>query len=148
MSRWYRVFGRGDQQPSPEVLLEHLRTLGVTGPAHFRGDDAGWKSLEFTLAESASLVLETYLSTEPGIRAELNTWAAWLETCESNPHHVALMERVIQTKQLFTLLSPAEGTDGFCANLCRFLARATDAVYHVDGEGFCAADGTLLLRED
>ena len=147
MTRWYRVFGRSEVQPSPEAILEQLHSLGATGPGQFRGDDAGWKSLEFTLAEAMPIVLECYLSSEPGIRAELNTWAAWVETCESSPNHIALMERIIQSKQLCTLLSPAEETDCLCENLCRFLARATDGVYHVDGKGFLAADGTLLLEE-
>src|SRR5687768_6861294 len=135
MSRWYRVFGRSEEQPPPEAVLEHLRTLGITGPARFRGDADGWTSLEFNSAGGTPLVLERYLSTETGIRAELNSWAAWLETCETSPHHVALMERMIQTKQLYTLRSPADETSSFCAKLCRFLARATDGVYHVDGEG-------------
>src|SRR5262245_10787246 len=98
MARWYRVFGRGEKQPSPEALLTHLNALGMTGPAHFRGDDDGWTSLEVNSSDGAPLVLESYASSEPGLRAELNAWAAWLETCESSPHHVALMERVIQTK--------------------------------------------------
>jgi hypothetical protein len=147
MSRWFRVFGWSEEQTSPEAMLNFLHALGATGPAQFRGDDAGWKSLEFILAEGTPLVLECYLSTEPGIRAELNTWAAWIETCETSPNHLALMERIIQTRQLCTLLSPAEETDSFCENLCRFLARETDGVYHGDGKGFLAADGTLLLEE-
>ena len=148
MSRWYRVFGRGEEQPPPEALLEHLRGLGVMGSAHFRGDDDGWTSFEIAPSEGTPpLLLECYLSSEPDIRSELNTWAAWLETCEEGPHHLALMERVIQTKQLYTLLSTLPGADDVRDNLCRFLARTTDGVYHVDGEGFFAADGTLLLRE-
>jgi hypothetical protein len=147
MSRWYRIFGWSERQPSPEVILGHLHALGMTDLAQFHGDDAGWKSLEFTFTEGIPLVLECYLSSEPGIRAELNNWAAWVETCESSPRHAALMERIIQTRQLYTILSPDEESDSFCEELCRFLARATDGVYHGDGKGFLAADGTLLLEE-
>src|SRR5437762_13528557 len=99
MSRWWRVFGASEEQPRPEDVLEHLNGLGVTA-GRFKGDDQGWTSLEFALAEGVSpLLLECYLSSEEGIRAELNTWAAWLETCDYSPQHAALMDRVIQTRQ-------------------------------------------------
>ena len=50
------------------------------------------------------------------------------------------MERVIQTRQLYTL-RPPEGTDegGVCVGLCRHLAAATGSVRQADGEGFFAA---------
>jgi hypothetical protein len=62
------------------------------------------------------------------------------------------MERVIQTKQLFTLRA-AEPSDAVrietvCVAVGRFLARVTDGVYQVDGKGFFSAEGTLLLREN
>ncbi len=153
MSRWYRVFGASEAQPRPEAVLEVLRGLGVEAAAQFRGDDAGWTSLGFPLAENvAPLLLECYLSSEPDIRHELNTWAAWLETCDYSPNYPALMERVIQTKQLYTLRRPLDHADEvrldrICEGLCRYLAQATDGVYQYDSEGFFAADGTLLLQE-
>jgi hypothetical protein len=150
MSRWYRVFAAADEQPDPAQLLERLRALGVTAPAQLRGDDDGWTALEVALAEGAApLVLECFLVSEPGIRAELNNWAAWLETCE-NPNSTTLMERVIQARQLYTLRRPDEGgvsLDEVCADLCRCVATATQGVYQADGVGFFAADGALLLRE-
>src|SRR5205807_4628571 len=107
---------------------------GVTVSAQFRGDDAGWTALEITLNEGeAPLLLECFFSSEDGIRQGLNNWAAWLETCEDNPHHVLLMERVIQAKQLYTLRDAEECV---CEALCRWLAQATDGVYQHDGEGF------------
>jgi len=125
-------------------VLEHLRGLGVTGRASFRGDDAGWTALEIEAADGVPpLLLQCYLSSEPGIRAELNSWAAWLETCQDNSHHAALMERVIQTKQLYTL----QGQDRICESLCRHLAALTDGVWQADGAGFFDRDGTLLLKE-
>jgi hypothetical protein len=153
MSRWYRVFGRSEEQPRPEVVLEHLNKLGVSGPAHFRGDDAGWTSLRFELFAGVSpLELECYLASEPGIRADLNAWAAELEACDYSPNNLLLMERVIQTKQWYTLRQPLDHADEVtldrvCTALCQFLANATDGVYQIDSEGFFAADGTLLLQE-
>ncbi len=153
MSRWYRVFGRAEQQPAPAALLEQLRELGVAGSVHFRGDEQGWTSAEVPLAEDFSpLNLECFLVSEPGIRAELNNWAAWLETCDYSPNHTALMERVIQTRQLYTLRRPVDHADevrleNVCVGICRFLAIESDGIYQADGEGFFAADGTLLLQE-
>jgi hypothetical protein len=146
MSRLYRVFGASVKQPPPELVLEYLLGLGVTGKAHFRGDDAGWTALEFSPIEGATpLAVDCFLSSEDGIRQELNAWAAWLETREDSPHHAALMERIIQTKQLYVL---RQADKRVCEMLCRWLAQATGGVYQHDGEGFFAADGTLLLQED
>src|SRR5262252_5691219 len=122
MSRWYRVFAAADEQPEPAQLLERLRALGVTAPAQLRGDDDGWTALEVSLAEgTAPLLLECFLVSETGIRAELNNWAAWLETCDDNPNHTTLMERVIQARQLYTLRQPDDGggvnLDEVCAVL-------------------------------
>ena len=153
MSRWYRVFGSRTEQPAPAALLEQLHQLGVAAPAHFHGDEDGWTAAEIVLAEGVgALRLECFLVSEPGIRAELNTWAAWLETCDYSPHSTRLMERVIQTQQLYTLRRPLDHADEVrlekvCVGVCRFLAGATDGVYQSDGEGFFAADGTLLLQE-
>lgn len=153
MSRWYRVFGATETQPHPEALLEYLRGLGVTGSAQFRGDADGWTALEFVLAEGFSpLILDCYLSSEAEIRHELNTWAAYLETCDYSPNYSSLMERAIQTKQFYTLRRPLDHADEarldrISESLCRYLAQATDGVYQYDTEGFFAADGTLLLQE-
>ncbi|HKB38935.1 MAG TPA: hypothetical protein VKD72_21005 [Gemmataceae bacterium] len=153
MSRWYRVFGRGEQQPAPAALVECLRELGVANPAHFRGDEEGWTLMEVALAEGVSpLSVECFLTREPGIRAELNNWAAWLETCDYSPNSLALMERVIQARQLYAMRRPLDHADELrlekvCGGICRFLAAATDGVYQYDTEGFFAADGTLLLQE-
>ena len=150
MSRWYRVFAAAEQQADPALLLEKLRSLGLTGPARLRGDDEGWTALEVAPAEGAApLLVECFLASEPGIRAELNNWAAWLETCADNPHSTLLMERVIQAQQLYTLRPPGDAAPDFdevCVGVCRHLA-AGEGVYQADGAGFFAADGTLLLRE-
>ncbi len=60
------------------------------------------------------------------------------------------MERIVQTRQLFTLGRPAGDApllDDVCLALCRFLAAAADGVYQIDGRGFFAADGSLLVRD-
>ena len=60
------------------------------------------------------------------------------------------MERMIATAQLFTLQCPDDdkGLDEFAIALCHYLAEATAGVYQIDGRGFFAADGTLLVVEE
>lgn len=150
MSRWYRVFGTNDVQPEPARLLEEARRLGGDVSGRLRGDDQGWFRAELVLAgEEAPLPLERYLATEEGIRAELNTWAAWLEETGPGPAALRLMQHVIGTTQVFTLgpLDPDAEADAVCVGLCQFLARETAGVYQIDGRGFFAADGTPLVAE-
>jgi hypothetical protein len=151
MGLWYRVFGRREDSVQPGAILAHLNAIAaVTG--RFDGEGEDWLSAEVAFADTTPLHLERFPSSEEGIRAELNNWAAFLETCDYSPNHVPLMEQVIQTKQLFTLRRPIDHADEaaverLCVGLCQFLARATDGVYQADDQGFFAADGTLLLRE-
>jgi hypothetical protein len=149
MGPWYRVFGAGADVPNPAALLAYLDALGLHVEGRFQGDADQWWSAEIVDAEGgATLVLERFLASEEGIRAELNSWAAHLETCEANDQQGPLMERMIQTRQLFTL-HPSEDASGdrLCVAVCGWLARQTDGVWQADGQGFFAADGTLLLRE-
>jgi hypothetical protein len=152
MGTWYRVFGRSDAAVSQESVLTHLAAQGSPVAADFAGEGEAWLSTAIRFAPSAPLQLERFLAGEEGIRGELNSWAAFLETCDYEPNHAALMERVIQTRQLFTLRRPVDCADEalaerLCVGLCRFLAEQTDGVWQADGEGFFAADGTQLLRE-
>jgi hypothetical protein len=153
MPRWYRVFGTSEEQPEPADLLEHLTSAGLAVTGHFRGDDLGWFRAALAYAEDAApLKLERFLASEEGIRAQLNTWAAWLETREDNPNHGRLMAHVIQTRQLFTLPLPEDEVgdalaERTCLETCRFLADRTDGVYQIDQGGFFAADGTLLIED-
>jgi hypothetical protein len=148
---WYRVFCASDVAPSPESLLQTLNERApVTG--HFHGDEAGWFRAEIVVA-GTTLILERFLANEDGIRAELNCWAAHLESCGDGPVTIQLMERMIQTRQLFTLECPDERlqsvpVDGLCMALCRFLASSADGVYQIDARGFFAADGTLLAPDE
>jgi hypothetical protein len=152
MSLWYRVFGRSDLVPTPGAIREHLAALGVPVAASFASDEAGWFRAELAFGSGSPLYLERFLADEEGIRAELNTWAAVLETCDYSPHSAALMERAIQARQLFTLRKPVDQPDEvllerLCVGLCRHLAAATDGFYQADGQGFFEADGTLLVQE-
>jgi len=119
--------------------------------ADFAADAEGWYQAELAVG-GVRLIVERWLADEEGIRGELNAWAAFLETCEHSPEAPALMERVIQTKQLFTIRKADEDADDalagpLCVALSRHLAEATGGVYQVDDTGFFAADGRLLVRE-
>jgi hypothetical protein len=130
--------------PAPAAILTFLTSRFASVSGEFATDASGWYQAEL-LVDGVRLQLERYLAEEEGIRAELNSWAAWLETREDAPEHVRLMERMIQTVQLFTL--HGEGAEQVCIDLCRFLAGATAGVYQIDGRGFFAADGALLVSE-
>jgi hypothetical protein len=151
MGLWLRVFGKSPTAPVAEELRRCLTGVAPV-TVTFEGDERGWLRAEVRFGEAAPLLLERFFSDEEGIRAELNNWAAYLETCDYEPNHVPLMERMIQTRQLFTLRRPIDHADEvlvdrLCLALCRFLAAATDGVYQADDAGFFTADGTLLLRE-
>ena len=80
----------------PVLLLQHLHERGGQPQVQFRGDDQGWFEAEVEIALSGpALSLQRYLANEEGIRAELNTWAAWLETVEDNSHALPLMQRIV-----------------------------------------------------
>lgn len=99
------------------------------------------------LAVNPPLALACFAADEEGVRAELNSWAAYLETCDA-PHAVPLMERAIQTRFLFTLHDPTEDElERDCVALCRQLAHATAGFYQIDDVGFFDADGTLIVSE-
>jgi hypothetical protein len=145
---WYRIFGSGFDMPKPEHIVTFLETQNVSVSSEFATDASGWYQADLRM-DDVSLQLERYLADEQGIRAELNGWAAWLETRVDAPEHVRLMERMIQTAQLFTLQcsDTAVIPDRICVALCRFLAETTAGVYQIDGRGFFAADGALLVAE-
>ena len=150
---WYRVFSSKDSPVEPAALLEHLHGQGLAVRASFRADNQGWFQVELLLpGEDEPIKLERYLSGEDGIRAELNTWAAWLESVPDNPQHARLMQQVVSSRQVFTLFRPPlDGGESpvqeLCLALCRFLANQTDGVYQEDGRGFFDANGVLLVME-
>jgi hypothetical protein len=153
MSQWFRVFGGNDTQPEPNALLQHLRDRGFGVTGRFRGDDQGWFQADLVLGGAEGRVdLDRFLAGEEGIRGELNSWAAWLESAGDSPAHAQLMERVIGTRQLFIAHAPSDPSApdrlaALCLALCQHLARQTDGIYQVDGQGFFTPDGTLLVKE-
>lgn len=150
---WYRVFGRSPTEVPPAAIAAHLHALGLAVEPHFAGDDLGWTAGELRLPGGDTPVfLDRYLASEDDLRDDLNAYAAELETCDYSPHHTRLMEHVIQTRQLVTLRKPIAAADEILLErvlleVCRFLAAGTDGVYQIDGTGWFAADGTLLLQE-
>jgi len=149
---WYRVFGTNENQVAPEAILSDLRGQGWNVTADFGGHGAGWVQATLSFADTTPIHIERFLSSEEGIRAELNTWAAYLETCDYDPNYAGLMEQMIRTKQLFTIRRPIDVAnevmvEGICLGLARYLARTTEGIYQIDQEGFFKPDGLLLLQE-
>jgi hypothetical protein len=148
---WYRIFASSGEEISPVKLLEYLHQQNLVVEGHFRGDDLGWTGGEFKRGNSTPIYLERYLAKEDDIRDDLNTWAAWLETANYEPNRFILMERVIQTQQLFTLRKPLDWADEIfldklCLTISQFLAQQANGIYQIDSEGFFASDGTMLLK--
>ncbi len=149
---WYRVFGASEVEPSPAALAAHLHALGLAVEPHFRGDDLGWTEGELRLPVGSPVLLARYLTKEDDLRDDLNAHAAELETMDYSPNSGPLMPRVIQTKQLMTLRKPVDAADEVLLDkvldaAMRFLASATDGVIQVDGRGWFAAGGELLVQE-
>jgi len=146
-----RVFGTSDTQPQAVALLQYLRDAGYGVAGKFTQDDYGWAVADL-MPEGCDwgIQVDCYRHDEEGIRAQLNSWAAWLETVESNPNHVWLMQHMISTRQLYTLCPVGHDRPEIaplCVAACQFLASETGGVYQVDGEGFFAADGQFLIAE-
>jgi hypothetical protein len=158
METWYRIFGRNDAPVDSPALMEWLRAREPEAVGRFRGDELGWFEVRLQIPSPAEpLVVERFLTKEDEIRGELNTWAAWLESGGETEVRVGLMQHVIGTKQLFTIhpvLDDEQEPDDdnhvqtLCLNMSRFLAQCTEGVYQVDGQGFFAADGRLLVAEE
>ncbi len=149
---WYRVFLPTEVEPSPVALAAHLHARGLAVEPHFKGDDLGWTSGEFRLPTGAPVLLARYLTKEDDLRDDLNAHAAELETMDYSPNSGPLMARVIQTKQLITLRKPVDVpdevlTEKVLEEACRFLALTTDGVFQIDGRGWFAAGGELLVQE-
>ncbi|MFO0851086.1 MAG: hypothetical protein U0871_21400 [Gemmataceae bacterium] len=150
---WLRVFSPTADEVPPATLAEHLHAAGLAVVPHFRGDEHGWTGGELVLPGGGTPVrLARYLTDVDDLRADLNTFAAELETMAYSPHHRPLMERVIQTKQLVTIRRPLDHADEIALDravegVVRFLAAAGDGVYQIDGRGWFTAAGELLVEE-
>lgn len=150
---WHRVFGRTAGPVSPTALAEHLHAAGLPVEPHFRGDDLGWTAGDLVLPGGGAPVrVERYLTDHDDLRGDLNAFAGELEAMDYSPHNVRLMEHVIQTKQLVTFRRPLDHADEatldrLCEAVVRFVAARTEGVYQIDGRGWFAGDGTLLVQE-
>lgn len=150
---WQRVFGRDDAHVTAAELVQHLHAAGLPVEPHFRGDDLGWTAGELRLPGlNTPVTLDRYLTAEDDIRDELNAHAAELETWDYSPTAAGLVEHVALTKQLVVLRRPVDAADEVALEkvltaACRYLAARTGGVYQIDGQGWFAADGTLLVRE-
>jgi hypothetical protein len=149
---YWRVFGTNQAAVPAAALLEHLHARGFAVTGHFRGDDKGWFLAELLCPNAeARLELQRFLATEEGIRGQLNTWAAWLETaCPSEPRW---MQHLVGTSQVFTLHSVDEDADEdavrtLAAEVCSYLAQQTGGIVQIDGEGFVTAHGALIAAEE
>ncbi len=153
MSRWWRVFGESDAPPDRDALTQTVLACSPGAAIQWSEGERDWLGCEIGLpGEERPLMLERYLREEEGIRAELQAWAAWVETTDS-PHAARLMRRLIGTQQVFTLKQRETRVEDasiepVCLAVCRFLARATEGVYQIDEEGFFNADGLLLVKEE
>jgi hypothetical protein len=132
---WYRVFGLNDVIPEPAELQSRFGW----GEIAVRGDDLGWTSLK-----TGPLLIERYLAEGDDLRDDLDTWAAWVEQQQQHPLQLKLMQHLISTRQLLTFQTESE-TSGW--QIARRFALLTDGVYQVDGRGFFAADGALMVDE-
>ena len=144
---WYRVFASIPEEPNPAELAEHLHSLGYSFAPHFHGDDLGWSSASLDFPVGPPIALGRYLAKADDLRHDLNAYAAELETMDDQPNHGMLMEKVIQTQQMFTFDEPAECAEGFCQALSQWLAVKTFGIIQIDGRGWHTAEGELLLRE-
>ena len=149
---WQRVFGRSDSGLTPGRIAEGLAAAGHVCVPHFKGDDLGWTSGELHFALGSPILLARYLTKPDDLRADLNAFAAELETMTYSPNAAGLMERVIQTQQMVTLRKPFDHADeveleAVCELLMRSLAAASDGLYQIDGRGWFTASGELLVQE-
>jgi hypothetical protein len=146
MSRWYRVFAALDTVPDPAGIEACLAVLGLEVCCTFASDEAGWYRADLACGAAGQITVERFLAGEEGIRAELNAWAGYVETLGDSPTHQALMERIIQSRQLITVEESEDSELGEA--LCQHLAREVDGFFQADQDGFRDAEGDLLLAAE
>jgi hypothetical protein len=139
-----RVFGSNNVEPEPAALLWFLAGLRGDIEGHFQGDDQGWFRLHLR-RDNDTMQIERFLVTEEGIRAELNSWAAWVESTGDDSVQEELMRQIVSTQQIMLLRDfPEEIAD----TVCCYLARVTDGIYQMDDRGFLDAHGTIVLADE
>lgn len=150
---WFRVFSTDEEAPEPAALLARLTEAGFSVQGDFGGEGRGWVRADFALGgQPAPVRLDRYLGDEEDVRDNLNAWAAWLETQDGNPYVHRLMQHMIGAQQVYAVEATRDEAEDevgrFCVALCRAVAGATRGVYQVDGAGFFAPDGKLLVPEE
>jgi len=138
---YHRVFTSSNHMPQPADLQAMLREAGFDAPLDVKGDDLGWTTIDVPLA--APLHIERFLTEEDDLRDELDTWAAVAESWGADG---PLLERIIGTRQLFTVRGAGESPAVELA--ARFLAERTGGLHQADGRGLLRPDGTALLSGD
>jgi hypothetical protein len=149
---WLRVFGQNQKIPSITVICETLLAAGFRVVPEVRGDDLGWTECHLSLA-GVPIGLARYLTDEDELRDDLNAYAAELEAqIDIQPAAGPLMERVIQTRQLITIRRPLGhpnelAMESCCRIIADTLAKETDAIIQIDGQGWYEVDGQQIIRE-
>lgn len=149
MACWFRIFSPQEQGLEPSRLMDCLDGVfpGIHGK--FRADEEGWFQVVLTHELLGELPVDRFLSTEKGVRAQLNTWAAWFET-KDRPD---LMERMIQVKEILAFELPPEVEPGseesmpFRA-LTLAVAQLVAGICHVDGVGFLDTQDQLIIADE
>lgn len=146
---WFRVFTNRDQVPAPEAVAESVRDRFPQMQVKFIVDAEGWLEVEIIdPITSRTWKLCRYSRDADDIRGELQSWAAWIEWQPPSPQQQRLMEHIMTAKQVFTFDADEDPTsEQLGLVVVGFLARAGDGVYQIDGRGFFAAEGDLLLAE-
>jgi len=148
-----RVFALSEAMPQPANLQRFLGETGCDAPLAVTGDDLGWLAIEIEPVEPAStLRIERYLTDDDELRDELDTWAAFVESRSDSASTTILMQRIVSTRQLFTVrVIPFVGATNTILTIepiARWFARETDGIYQIDGRGFLTAAGELLMPDD
>jgi len=149
---WSRVFSSSETSPQTAALEQEALRLAPGASVSFTGDELGWFRAQVALGDATPLTIERYGSEEPGVRKDINGWAAYLETCDYSPHATKAMETVALCRQVFTLRRPIDhpdeaALDRLMEGLAQHLAQATDGLYQVDGRGFFDKSGQLWVEE-
>lgn len=149
MAGWFRVFLLHEDGPKPSGIMECLQSLIPEVKGKFRTDEDGWFQLIIDHSSIGELTIDHFLTSEKGVRSEINTWAAWLESKQ----RFDLMERIIQVKQILSFEVTPEMEDNVSDSLvykrlALALAALAEGVVHIDAVGFLEPDGTLLIEDE
>ena len=149
MAGWFRVFLLQEDGPKPYGIMECLQSLIPEVKGKFRTDEDGWFQLILDHPSIGELTIDHFLTSEKGVRSEINTWAAWLESKQQ----FDLMERIIQVKQILSFEVTPEMDDNVSdalvyKRLALALAALAEGFVHMDGVGFLEPDGTVLIEDE